>query len=441
MTTTETAGAVKTEASRLASVEKELNTLERRLKREARMSTFVTVVVLALLSFYFAYGYREFSKIIQPQEIVSLGAALVDDNVSVVREAIQDEVSGSAPVWAEQLSNQAIEAVPLAREQLEEFAVAQAKASIEEYVSISEDEFRRVLKENHNEFQGLVNELSSEREATDEVVAALEEVLNKELGGDMQIAAEDVLETLELAHEKLVRLGIGEDLSRDERKERQVMMLFRRLQIDEGSEMTNVGDLPALSIFTTPLTELGLSAPEDDSATAPVVRTTEPAKATLPPAKPETVQPEPGSESPEAADAAGAGPDATEAAAKRSREADESAQNVAALQAEAAKAAQAATELARTATEEAREATTEARKVRDELRAAEKDARAAIKELLQLQKKAESKPGPVDPAEVAKDDAPADKDAPATEDKDAESPKADPEVPEKEEGSSSNESS
>ncbi|MDG1895205.1 MAG: hypothetical protein P8J37_09870 [Fuerstiella sp.] len=105
MTTKETAGAVESEASRLASVEKELNTLERRLKREARMSTFVTVVVLALLSFYFAYGYREFSKLLQPQEIVSLGAALVDDNVSVVREAIQDEVSQSAPVWAEQLSS------------------------------------------------------------------------------------------------------------------------------------------------------------------------------------------------------------------------------------------------------------------------------------------------------------------------------------------------
>ena len=100
MTTSETSGAVESEATRLASVEKELNTLERRLKREARMSTFVTVVVLALLSFYFAYGYREFSKIIQPKEIVSLGAALVDENVSVVREAIQDEVTQSAPVWA-----------------------------------------------------------------------------------------------------------------------------------------------------------------------------------------------------------------------------------------------------------------------------------------------------------------------------------------------------
>ena len=455
MTTTETAGAVETEASRLAGVEKELNTLERRLKREARLSTFVTVVVLALLSFYFAYGYREFSKLIQPQEIVSLGAALVDDNVTVVREAIQDEVSQSAPGWAEQLSNQAVEAVPLVREQLEEFAVAQAKASIEEYVSISEDEFRRVLKENHNEFQGLVDELSSEREATDEVVAALEEVLNKELGGDMQVAAADILETLQLAHEKLIRLGVGEDLSPDERKERQVMMLFRRFQMDEGSEMTLTGESSALSIFTTPLTQLGLTAPEDDVATAPVVSTTEPARVALTPVKPQAVPPKavtpaPVSESPKGADDA-AGTGAIEASATQAGIAAEAAQNAAALQEKAAKAAQAATEQAVAATKEAREATAEARKARDELRAAEKDARAAIKELIELQKQSEGDSEATEPAKddasadndaaAAEDDVPDDKDAAAADDDAAETPKADTESPEKEEPASSDESS
>ncbi|MDG2130078.1 MAG: hypothetical protein P8K08_18915 [Fuerstiella sp.] len=426
MTTSETSGAVESEATRLASVEKELNTLERRLKREARMSTFVTVVVLALLSFYFAYGYREFSKIIQPKEIVSLGAALVDENVSVVREAIQDEVTQSAPVWAEQLSNQAIESVPLVREELEEFAVAQAKSSIEEYVSISEDEFRRVLEENHDQFQNLVNELSGEDEATDEVVAALEEVLNKELGGDMQVAAADILETLELAHEKLVRLGVGEDLSGDERKERQVMMLFRRFQMDEGSQITLGGDSSALSIFTTPLTDLGLSGADDDTTVAPVARKTEPSRVALAPA-----QPKPVSEPHTAPDAA------AEAAAQK---------NVA-LQVEAVKAAHSATEQARIATKEARDAIAEARKARDELRAAEKDARAAIQELVQLQKKGESKPEVVKPEvikpadETPADETPADKDSSATEDDDAETPKNDPEVSEKAEGSSSDESS
>lgn len=460
MTSTETAGAVETEASRLAGVEKELNTLERRLKREARVSTFVTVVVLGLLCFYFAYGYREFSKLIQPQEIVSLGAALVDDNVTVVREAIQDEVSQSAPGWAEQLSNQAVEAVPLVREQLEEFAVAQAKASIEEYVSISEDEFRRVLKENHNEFQSLVNELSGEREATDEVVAALEEVLNKELGGDMQVAAADILETLQLAHEKLIRLGVGEDLSLDERKERQVMMLFRRFQMDEGSEMTLTGESSALSIFTTPLTELGLTASEDDGATAPVVSTAEPAKAALSPVKPQDEPPKPVtpqtapsapvSEASEGADNA-AGTDDIEASATQGRKVEEAALSVASLQLKAAKAAQAATEQAVAAAKEAREATAEARKARDELRAAEKDARAAFKELIALQKQGDGDSEATEPAKddaptdsdaaAAEDDAPDDKDAPAAEDDAAETPKADPESDEKGEAASSDESS
>ncbi|MDG1895204.1 MAG: hypothetical protein P8J37_09865 [Fuerstiella sp.] len=297
-----------------------------------------------------------------------------------------------------------------------------------------------MLKENHGEFQGLVNELSAEGEATDEVVPALEEVLNKELGGDMQVAAADILETLELAHDKLIRLGVGEDLTDEERKERQVMMLFRRLQMDEGTEIAMTDESSGLSIFTTPLTELGLSAADDDSPGTPVVSTSEPAKATAAPAKPEVVQPEVISESPQAADD-GASPAAA-------------AQNSSARQGEAAKAAQAATEQAVAATKDARAATAEARKARDELRAAEKDARAAIKELILLQKQAESQSETTDPAKgdkddgpddkdaaAAKDDAPDDKDASVPEDDAAETPKADPEPSEKEEAASSDESS
>ncbi|MEO2015957.1 MAG: hypothetical protein ABGZ53_16480, partial [Fuerstiella sp.] len=310
MSTTETATKTETEASRLAGVEKELNTLERRLKREALISTIMTVVVLLLLSGYFVYGYIQFSKLMQPADIVSLGAALVDENVTVLRESIQDEVDQGAPVWAEQLSSQAIAAVPLVREEMEKFAVTQAKDAIEQYVTISQDEFRRVLKENHAEFQGLVAELSREGEATDEVVAALEEVLNKELGGDMEVAAADLVETLQLANHKLVRLGEDTDLDDDEQNERLVMMLFRRIQMDEGSKVEESGDgTSPLSILDTPLKELGLADPIDAivppivtkprstrkpiASAKPIVVKKKPEPAKPEPAKPEPAKPEP----------------------------------------------------------------------------------------------------------------------------------------------------
>ncbi|HIE98214.1 MAG TPA: hypothetical protein EYG03_25225 [Planctomycetes bacterium] len=443
MSTTETVNPTETEASRLAGVEKELNTLERRLKREALISTIMTVVVLLVLSFYFMYGYREFSKLLQPSEIVGLGAALVDENVTVLRESIQDEVESGAPVWAEQLSSQAIAAVPLVREELEKFAVAQAKDAIEQYVTISQDEFRRVLKENHAEFQGLVTELSKEGEATDEVVAALEEVLNKELGGDMEVAAADLVETLQLANHKLVRLGADTDLDDDEQKERLVMMLFRRIQMDEGSKAEQSGDETSpLSIFDTPLKELGLSDPIDAIVTPVVTKTNRASKSSVA-ATPNVVKADPVSKSPKKAATAAAARASVEAAAaaaaeKQARAAEEAAQKAAGLQEEAAKSAASATKEARVATKEAREATAEARTARDELRAAEKDARAAIQELLKLQKQLANKPEPAKP-EPVKDDSSDEKDSPAADDVADDKEEADAEEPEK--ASASDESS
>jgi hypothetical protein len=364
------------EADRLIDLEKDLDRLQRRLRRESRVTVSLSAIVLVALSAYFVFGYMQFSELLRPNEIVAVAAGVVDANIPPARDAIQQEISRSAPVWAAQLSAQAIASAPELREQLEQYVVEQSEDTIEQFVHVSRADFKTALREHHDEFQQLITDLSSRTEASDEVLNALEAALNAELGADMQANAADVLRTVGQINGRLLHLSVGQNLTQQEQQERQTLMLFRRIQMQEARNSPSLEQMGLLTLLT--------GGSSEDSA-APAHAAAGPTLAAAPVATSAPVRD--GGTAPAAISAQKNSIDSVDRLAA-AQQAEDQAKQAAAIaraavveQNQAADAARAATDLAREAANEARAATLEARLARDELREAEKSARAAIAEL------------------------------------------------------------
>ena len=255
------------ESGRLSKIESDLNSLESKLKRDARLTLIVAVIALCLMTAYFVYGYQQFASILKPTELVATVAGMVDENIEPARESLVAEIEKSAPTWAESLSIQAIEATPSLRESLEEYILSQSEESIGKVVSLTEDRFKGILSQHHDEVQNLVTELTTNEQASKEVIDALQQVLNDEIGRDMQANAGEVLETLNLLTHRVDKLAKGKNLSEEEKLERQALMIVRRLQLEEADDSLEVS---GSDIQPQKATSGNPESPEESSTEDPV---------------------------------------------------------------------------------------------------------------------------------------------------------------------------
>lgn len=233
-TTSPTGTASTSSDVRLTQVEATLNALELKLKREARLTLIVAMIVLALLTGYFWYGYQQFNALLQPQELVNVAASLLDENIQPAREGIQAEIEKQAPLLAQNLSTQALDAIPNLKESLEEYIVTQSKQAVDQAIGDSTGRFDGILEQHRPEIQSLIAEMKDNDKASDEVLSALETAINEEIGQDMQANAGEVLDTLNLLTYRVERLAAGRGLNEEEQLERQALMIIRRLQLEQA---------------------------------------------------------------------------------------------------------------------------------------------------------------------------------------------------------------
>lgn len=222
--------------SRLQSAEQQLSAISSKMSSSARITMVVGVVLLAAVMGYFIFGYREISVLFDPENLVALAGQMAEDGIPEVRQSVQDELVRSAPTWAETLSTQAIDAAPSARETLEDYALEQTEATVGHYASIGEGEFRKILRDNRAEFEQTIEQMAEDKDYTDETVQIFVDAINKELEQDMQEQSTQVLGTVIALNEKVQKLAIGNDLTKEERLERQILMIARYLQLREADE-------------------------------------------------------------------------------------------------------------------------------------------------------------------------------------------------------------
>lgn len=229
---------------RLAAVEKELDGLARSLHRGSRVTLLLAVLLLAVVSGYFIYGYSQISAVLQPQEIVGAAATLLDDNVRVARQTLQDEIVRSAPFWAEQLSQQALAAMPGLREKMQGYVLTQSSVALDQIEFTSQEQFQRALSQHRDEFAALAAELKDNEIASDAILDGVRKALEQEVGVEMQRDAGELLSAVRTANERLLKLASGQGLSMDQKLERDALMLAKRIQKQEPLPEVPVSGAP-----------------------------------------------------------------------------------------------------------------------------------------------------------------------------------------------------
>ena len=133
MTTTEpTSAELKPLLEQLESMRKLVEAEQRRTLRSTWLTAAVGALLLLLACGYFMYGYNRIAEMTQPEMIVSVAEAMVDDNLPRARQALEKEIEQSAPKWAEGLSRKAQQSMPQMREKAVKALSEEAEAKLEE---------------------------------------------------------------------------------------------------------------------------------------------------------------------------------------------------------------------------------------------------------------------------------------------------------------------
>lgn len=217
------------------------------------LTILVGVVLLGLLGGYFVYGYNQISSVMEPDTLVDVAQSWLDNQIPEVRRSLEAEVDRSAPVWAESLSKQAQSSLPSIREKLEDYVLEQVDQTVEQSMSITEDNFRKFLREKREVLDEGFKDLATSPQLAKESLARLELAMNDAMEADMKQGASDLYTTLTLMNVKLARLKAGQHLTTEEALERQVLMQIRRLQLEEiGADKGDAGGAQADIILPVP---------------------------------------------------------------------------------------------------------------------------------------------------------------------------------------------
>jgi hypothetical protein len=183
-----------------------------------------------LLAGYFTYAYQQFSEAMKPPQLVGLVQGMVEENIPQMRMAVEEQITKSAPLWAADLSQKAIVAMPDGRKQLEKHILEQFDQSVEQAMSVSDDQLRAFFRTNKavldEEFAALANDPAAAKQR----ISKLVQVMDGESGVPLKQQSEELFKMLISMNEKIARLEKGVNLGPEEQLEQRVLLLGRRLQ-------------------------------------------------------------------------------------------------------------------------------------------------------------------------------------------------------------------
>jgi hypothetical protein len=223
-----------------SSIKASLDETERLIKNctaRTRMGNTMTLVVgvliLGALGAYFTYGYIQIADVLEPKKLVDAAETFIEDRIPEVRKTLEAEVDKSAPIWAESLSKQAQSSLPSVREKLETYIVEQVDSTLADTVSLTEDHFRSMLKDKRQVLENGFKDLANSPALAKDTLKEIEDAMEGAFQADMKQGAAELFATLGLMNSTLARLKAGQQLTQQEYRKRQILMLLRRLQTEQ----------------------------------------------------------------------------------------------------------------------------------------------------------------------------------------------------------------
>jgi hypothetical protein len=222
-------------ATKLQSIETKVQELKTRLNREMTLTTLLGALMLAAFCGYFWYGYNQIAELLQPKMLVGLAGTMANDRLPDIRKQLEEEVKKNAPVWAEELSRQAIASVPTLRQNLEEYIVNEVDSVALQTVQAASPEIQNFVESNKVEISQAIKELKQSDALSEETLASIETALRNTLQVDIKAQAAEAVKTMDEIAAKAEYLKKGEKLADIDQKLREIVMILRRLHLREQS--------------------------------------------------------------------------------------------------------------------------------------------------------------------------------------------------------------
>jgi hypothetical protein len=223
-----------TDSQKLAHIQSTVASLQNRLNREVLITSLLGLVTIVAICGYFYYGYTQINELLQPKTLVNYAGTMAQDKLPELRQQLEAEVEKNAPVWAEELSRQAVSSMPQVREQLEEHIISQVDAMFTQTVTLTEPEMKKFMEEHKTEIARAISELKQDDKVlSDESMAEIEKSVSDALGTDMKEQAHEALRTLQEMIAKGTQLRDGQNLNEFDTRLRAVIMILRRFHLRE----------------------------------------------------------------------------------------------------------------------------------------------------------------------------------------------------------------
>ena len=235
--------------NRTEAVYRELRSMRMRFRIGAWITLIVGGLLLLLVAFYFSYGYKEISSFRDPEMIVSLVGNMADQQIPALKKMAQDQVNQNASVWAEQASEQVLAQIGPMRKQIESLALQQADEAIAKIDVMGEQKFREILEQNRETVQNAIDQLKNDEEISEGAVIALKESIEREFQIDADSQVDALVTLVSDVNANMEKLATGENLTREQKAERRVLMLARRIHVDRFGDMTTedfAGTMPVV---------------------------------------------------------------------------------------------------------------------------------------------------------------------------------------------------
>ena len=222
-------------AGKLERLRRELASQASSIRRGNILTLLLGLLALGGLGAYFYWGYSQFSEVLQPDRVADTVATLVDDNVPGVRKSLEDEARKSAPAWAEGLSKQLREALPVGRRKLEDYVIDRTKETLQTGAVLTQEQFTKFVQDNKIALKSDIVDLTKGPILADSAIAELEKSLQAQLDSDLKTNANEMVYILTAFNEKLAKLAKNQKLDQTEAIERRLAMIARRVQSDKVS--------------------------------------------------------------------------------------------------------------------------------------------------------------------------------------------------------------
>jgi hypothetical protein len=219
--------------SRLGQIERELAAERKRANRSTTLMSILGPLALAGIGGYFAYGYSQINEIAQPEKLVEVGQALLDENIPVVRDTVTEEVKKNSPEWASSLSQQGVAWLPTGREELEKFCMDQLTKGLDEVDVLGEQHLKSLITKNRAALEKQIEDLADSPEKAEAAVEELQALMEAEMGGSMKADATELLDAVYAARDKFTKYVDAKDLTEGEQLERRILLILRRLQHEQ----------------------------------------------------------------------------------------------------------------------------------------------------------------------------------------------------------------